>query len=49
MPKVIVLDTAKKVLKSCHPAVARRLLRNQQASIWRHQPFTIILKGKTTT
>jgi len=44
MNRVIVLDTNKQQLAPCHPARARELLRNQQASVYRKQPFTIILK-----
>lgn len=44
MSKVAVLDTEKKPLEPCHPAVARRLLKRGEAAIWRKYPFTIILK-----
>ena len=44
MSKVAVLDTEKKPLEPCHPAVARRLLKQGKAAIWRQYPFTIILK-----
>ena len=44
MSKVAVIDTQKNPLAPCHPAVARRLLKNGQASVWRTYPFTIILK-----
>ena len=44
MSKVSVLDTHKRVLEPCHPAVARRLLREGQASVYKRYPFTIILK-----
>ena len=44
MSKVSVLDTHKNVLEPCHPAVARRLLRNGEASVFKRYPFTIILK-----
>lgn len=41
---VFVLDSARKPLTPCLPAVARRLLSSGQAAIFRRQPFTIILK-----
>ena len=44
MSKVAVLDTKKRVLEPCHPAVARRLLREGQAAVFKRYPFTIILK-----
>ena len=44
MSKVAVIDTKKKPLEPCHPAVARRLLKRGEAAIWRRYPFTIILK-----
>ena len=44
MSKVAVIDSQKNPLAPCHPAVARRLLKNGQAAIWRTYPFTIILK-----
>ena len=44
MSKVAVLDTNKNVLKPCHPAVARRLLKRGEAAVWKQYPFTIILK-----
>ena len=44
MSKVPVLDTHKRILEPCHPAVARRLLRNRQAAVYKRYPFTIILK-----
>ena len=44
MSKVAVLDTHKRVLEPCHPAVARRLLREGQAAVYKRYPFTIILK-----
>ncbi len=39
-----VLDTNKQPLSSCHRAVARKLLHNGKAAIWKMYPFTIILK-----
>ena len=44
MSKVSVLDTEKRVCEPCHPAVARRLLREGQAAVYKRYPFTIILK-----
>ena len=44
MSKVAVLDTNKRVLEPCHPAVARRLLKNGEAAVLKRYPFTIILK-----
>ena len=44
MSKVPVLDTKKRPLEPCHPAVARRLLREGKAAIYKKYPFTIILK-----
>ena len=45
MSKVAVIDTEKKPLAPCHPAVARRLLKSGKAAVWRTYPFTIILKA----
>ena len=44
MSKVSVLDTEKRVCEPCHPAVARRLLREGKAAVFKRYPFTIILK-----
>ena len=44
MSKVPVLDTMKRPLEPCHPAIARRLLREGQAAVFKRYPFTIILK-----
>ena len=44
MSKVAVLDTEKKVLAPCHPAVARKLLKAGKAAVFKRYPFTIILK-----
>ncbi len=41
---VFVLDTNRKPLAPCHPAKARKLLRQGKAKIFRNQPFTIILE-----
>ena len=44
MSKVSVLDTEKRVLEPCHPAVARRLLKEGKTAVFKRYPFTIILK-----
>ena len=44
MSKVAVLDTQKRVLEPCHSAVARCLLREGKAAVYKRYPFTIILK-----
>ncbi|NJS11003.1 MAG: HNH endonuclease, partial [Microcoleus sp. CSU_2_2] len=44
MCKVFVLDTEKRPLDPIHSALARQLLRNQKAAIYRRFPFIIILK-----
>ena len=49
MSKVAVLDTKKRVLEPCHPAVARRLLKEGKASVFKRYPFTIILKRDIET
>lgn len=41
---VFVLDAEKKPLSPCHPAVARKLLRDKKAAVYRRFPFTVILK-----
>jgi 5-methylcytosine-specific restriction endonuclease McrA len=41
---VFVLDTEKRPLAPCHSARARRLLTEGKAAVWRHYPFTVILK-----
>jgi len=41
---VFVLDVNKKPLSPCHEAVARKLLKQGKAAIFRRYPFTIILK-----
>lgn len=43
MNAVFALDTEKRPQLPVHPAVARRLLSNGQAAVWRRHPFTIIL------
>ena len=40
---VFVLDTNRKPLSPCHPAVARKLLKEGKARIFKKYPFTIIL------
>ena len=40
---VFVIDASKKPLDMCHPAKARKLLRDGKAKIYRKEPFTIIL------
>lgn len=44
--KVFVLDTNKKPQNPVHPAKARLLLSEGEASVFRRYPFTIILKKK---
>ena len=44
MNKVFVLNGDKTPLTPCHPARARKLLRNKKAAVYRMRPFTIILK-----
>lgn len=41
---VFVLDANKKPLSPCHEAVARKLLKQGKAAIFKKYPFTIILK-----
>lgn len=41
---VFVLDTNKRPLAPCHEAVARKLLKQGMAAIYKRFPFTIILK-----
>jgi 5-methylcytosine-specific restriction endonuclease McrA len=41
---VFVLDTDRKPLSPCHPAVARKLLATGKAAVLRLYPFTILLK-----
>ncbi|MBE9143853.1 RNA-guided endonuclease IscB [Planktothrix mougeotii] len=40
----LVIDNKKQPLSPCHPAVARKLLKEKKAVIFRRYPFTIILK-----
>lgn len=44
MNKIFVLDSDKKQLEPCAPAIGRKLLKNKEAAIFRRFPFTIILK-----
>ena len=44
-----VLDTNKRSLDPVHPAVARKLLSNGKAAVFRRYPFTIILKCAVDT
>jgi 5-methylcytosine-specific restriction endonuclease McrA len=46
MQSVFVLSSDKKPLDPTSPAHARKLLRAGQAAIYRHYPFTIILKDR---
>ena len=41
---VFVLDTNKQPLSPCRPSVARKLLRDGKAAVWKMYPFTVILK-----
>jgi 5-methylcytosine-specific restriction endonuclease McrA len=41
---VFVLDTNKQPLSPCRPSVARKLLRDGKAAVFRRFPFTVILK-----
>lgn len=40
---VFVLDTNKKPLNPCKPAIARKLLKTKKAAVFKRYPFTIIL------
>lgn len=44
---VFVIDECKKPLPPIHPGLARRLLKQQKAAVFRSQPFTIILKDSS--
>jgi len=44
MSQVFVLDTTKRALNPVHPGRARLLLKQGKAAVYRHYPFTIILK-----
>ena len=41
---VFVVDTNRTPLDPCHPATARKLLRDGKAAVYKRFPFTIILK-----
>src|SRR5713101_8471866 len=41
---VFVVDVERRPLGPCHPARARRLLTQGKAAVWRHYPFTLMLK-----
>ena len=43
MKSVAVLDSLKRSQNPVHPAVARRMLKNGNAAVYRNHPFTIIL------
>lgn len=43
MQRVFVLDHNKQPLMPCHPARARKLLKNKKAAVYRRYPFTIIM------
>ncbi len=45
---VFVLDTTKKPLNPVHPGLARQLLKQGKAAVFRQYPFTIILFEKVT-
>ncbi len=44
MSKVLLISTQKQPLDPIHPAVARQLLKNKKAAVFRRYPFTLILK-----
>lgn len=46
---VFVLDANKKPLSPCHPSVARKLLSQGNAVVFRRYPFTIILRKQCQT
>lgn len=41
---VFILDTNKQPLSPCRPSVARKLLRDGKAAVYRRFPFTLVLK-----
>ena len=45
MNSVFVIDTEKTPQPPIHPSVARWLLSNGQAAVWRRYPFTLILRS----
>lgn len=44
--RIFVLDTNRNPLMPCRPARARKMLRSGRASVFRKQPFTIILHDR---
>lgn len=48
MSKVFVLDTNKQPLNPIHPGRARILLSQGKAAVFRHYPFTLILKQEVS-
>jgi len=44
MSKIFVIDSEKRPLNPIHQALARQLLRNKKAAVFRRFPFTLILK-----
>lgn len=46
---VFVVDAERKPLAPCHPAVARKLLKQGRAAVLRKYPFTIVLKETKET
>lgn len=44
---VFVLDQDRQPLDPCHPARARKLLATKRAAVFRHYPFTLVLKDRT--
>lgn len=46
---VFVVDAERKPLAPCHPAVARKLLKQGRAAVLRRYPFAIILKEAKVT
>ncbi len=44
MSRVLVLDQQRRPLMPCTPARARLLLKQKKAAVWRHYPFTLILR-----
>lgn len=49
MNKVFVLSCDRQPLDPCHPARARKLLQIGKAAVFRHFPFTIILRKRTVS
>ena len=49
MSKVFVLDSYYKPLDPVHPGWARKLLSSGKAAVFKHYPFTIILKREVTS